>query len=123
MKNSLLVFLFLVLSIRGYSQCTLTVKISATSPAICSGTSTVLTATPSGGTGPFTYTWNTGETTPSITVNKATTYTVTVSDKTPGCQPFKQTITITASVTPDAPTVKNVIVCQNSAATLTATDP
>lgn len=122
MKKGLL-FFFLLLSLGGYCQCTLTVQISATSPAICSGSSTVLTATATGGTAPYTYTWNTGETTPSITVNKATTYTVTVSDKTPGCQPVKQTITITASVTPDAPTAKGAIVCQNTSAILNATAP
>jgi len=124
MRNSLFIFLFLLLSVRGFSQsCTLTVTISSSSPAICSGNSAVLTATASAGTAPYTYVWNTGETTPTISVNKAATYTVTVSDKTPGCQPVKQSITITASTIPDAPTVSGTTVCQNSSATLTATAP
>ena len=124
MKNSLLVFLLLLISVKGYSQsCTLSVSISSPSPAICSGTSAVLTANPSAGTAPYSYVWNTGETTQTISVNKTGTYTVTVSDKTPGCQPVKQSIVITASVIPPAPTAPGVIVCQNSPATLTATAP
>ncbi|MDB5136536.1 MAG: type sorting protein [Mucilaginibacter sp.] len=123
MKNGLLVFLFLILSFRGYSQCTLSVNLSSTSSAICSGNSTVLTATPSGGTAPYTYVWSTGEITSSITVNKAGSYTVTVSDKTTGCQPVKQNITITSANVPLAPTAAPQVVCFNSPATLTATAP
>ena len=83
----------------------------------------VLTASASAGTGPYTYIWSTGETTASISVNKPGTYTVTVSDKTAGCQPVKQNITIGTGVVPDAPTVKDVVVCPNSSATLSATAP
>ena len=124
MKNSLLVFLFLLLSYSTYSQtCTLNVNLSSTGTAICSGSSVVLTATPSAGTAPYSYVWNTGEVTQSITINKAGTYSVTVSDKTPGCQPVKQSITITSALIPDAPTANGAIVCQNSSATLNATAP
>ncbi len=123
MKNSLLVFVILLLSFRGYSQCTLSVNLSSSSAAICSGTAVILTASPSGGTGPFNYTWNTGEITPSISVNKAGTYTVFVSDKTPGCPQVTQSITITSSPIPSAPTVTDVVVCLNNSATLTATAP
>ncbi len=123
MKNSLLIFLFLVTAIRGYSQCTLSVSISSSGTAICSGSSVVLTATPSAGTAPYSYAWSTGEVTSSINVNKAGIYTVTVSDKTPGCQPVKQSITITSAAVPNAPTAANVVVCPNSPATLTATAP
>jgi gliding motility-associated-like protein len=56
-------------------------------------------------------------------VNKAGTYSVSVGDKTPGCQPVKKSIGITVSATPNAPTATSVIVCQNSPATLTATAP
>jgi gliding motility-associated-like protein len=123
MKNRLLICLFLLLSFKVYSQCTLNVTISQSAPSICSGTSVVLTATTSGGTAPFTYVWSTGDVTSSINVNKAGTYTVTVSDKTPGCQPVQQSITIGASPVPDAPTVASVVVCPNNSATLTATAP
>jgi gliding motility-associated-like protein len=123
MKNRLLICLLLLLSFKVYSQCTLNVTLSQSAPSICSGTSVVLTATTSGGTAPFTYVWSTGDVTPSINVNKAGTYTVTVSDKTPGCQPVQTSIIIAASPVPDAPTAANVVVCPNSSATLTATGP
>lgn len=123
MKIRILICFFLFISLRGYSQCTLTVALSQSSPAICSGTGVVLTATPSGGTPPYSYSWSTGEKSASITVNKAGNYTVTVSDKTPGCTPVKQSITVVAGTTPDAPTAKKVTVCSGSAATLTATAP
>jgi hypothetical protein len=124
MKNSLLVSLLILFAVvRGYGQCTLSVAVSSSNPAICSGTSVVLTATISGGTAPFTYAWSTGDVTSTTTINKAGTYTVTVTDKTPGCQPVKQSITITSAPVPNAPTAANVVVCPNSPATLTATAP
>jgi len=123
MKNSLLLFLLIFAAFRGYGQCTLTVSISSSSPNICSGTSAVLTATPSAGTPPYKYLWSTGETTSSISTNKSGTYTVTVTDNTPGCSPVKQSITIASGTTPNAPTAANVIACPNSPATLTATAP
>lgn len=123
MKIRILICLFLFISFRGYGQCTLTVTLSQSSPAICSGTGVVLTATPKGGTPTYSYSWSTGETNASITVNKAGTYTVLVSDKTPGCAPVKQSITVVAGTTPDAPTSKKVTVCSGSPATLTATAP
>ena len=48
----------------------------------CPGESVTLTANPTGGAPPFTYLWDTGETTQTISVTPAatTTYTVTVTD-------------------------------------------
>ncbi|MCR9172405.1 MAG: choice-of-anchor L domain-containing protein [bacterium] len=48
----------------------------------CPGEQVTLTAVPSGGASPYTFLWNTGETTPSITVTPGatTTYSVTVED-------------------------------------------
>lgn len=124
MHKQVLLFLFLLLSFTGYSQvCTLKVSVSSSGPSICSGTSVVLTANISGGTGPYTYIWNTGENTPSISVNKAGTYTVHVSDKTVGCQPVVQNIKITSIATPNAPSVSNQTVCPNTPATLVASAP
>src|SRR5665213_570926 len=123
MKIRLILCLLLLLSLQGYGQCTLAVTLSQSAPAICSGNSIVLTATASGGTAPYTYTWNTGQTTPSITVNKAGTFTVSISDKTPCCSPVNASTTVTASNTPNAPTAPGVIVCPNSSATFTATAP
>lgn len=124
MKCSLLTSLFLLLSYWGFSQpCTLKVTLSQSAPTICSGNNITLTATATGGTAPYSYIWSTGETTPSINVDKAATYTVSVSDKTPGCQPVKQSLTIVVSATPVAPTALGVIVCVNSPATLSAIAP
>lgn len=123
MKQRLLICLFLFLSLKVYSQCTLSVSVSSSSQTICSGNSVTLTATPSQGTPPYSYVWNTGETTASINVNKGGTYTVTVTDKTSGCQPVTQSISVTATTTPSPPTARGVTVCPNTSATLTATAP
>lgn len=123
MKKSLLAILLLFLSLAGYCQCTLTVNITSSSPAICSGATIVLTANVTGGIGPYNYVWNTGKTGQSIPVNKVGTYTVTVSDNTPGCTGVVKTITVTGAPVPAPPTASGVTVCPNSSATLTATAP
>ncbi|HEX3383875.1 MAG TPA: hypothetical protein VHS53_01740, partial [Mucilaginibacter sp.] len=125
MKNSLLLFLLIFLAaVRVSAQCTFTVSLSSSSPNICSGSSVVLTATPSGGgTAPFSYAWSTGETTSSISVSRAGTYTVTVTDKTPGCTGVPKNITVGSGVAPVPPTVTSVPACPNSPVTLTATAP
>jgi len=59
------------------------VAVDITGPTItCPGESVTLTANPSGGAPTYTYLWNTGETTQSITVTPGvtTTYSVTVTD-------------------------------------------
>src|SRR5438128_2475246 len=105
MKTSLIICLLLLISFRVQSQvCTLKAAISQSAQTICSGNSVVLTASTTGGIAPFTFIWNTGETTPSISVNKAGTYTVSVTDKTNGCQSVTQSLTIAAAPTPNAPT-------------------
>lgn len=124
MKIRSLIYIFLLFfSLRGYSQCTLDFSISQSEPTICSGNSVALTAKTTGGQAPFNYLWSTGETGASINVNKAGTYSVTVTDKTPGCQPLKKSINIISSISPEAPTAKNIIICTNTSATLTATAP
>ncbi|WP_162996740.1 Ig-like domain-containing protein [Mucilaginibacter kameinonensis] len=124
-KPLLILLLLLILtSFAGYSQtCTLNVSITSTATTICSGKSVTLTANTSGGTGPFTYVWNTGETTPTIDVNQGGNYTVTVSDKTPGCQPKVANFSVTAVASPTPPVVDPQAVCPNTAATLTAKAP
>ena len=54
--------------------------ISPFSATTCAGVAQTFTASASGGTGPYSYLWNTTATTPSITVSAAGTYTVTVTD-------------------------------------------
>lgn len=127
MNKPLLVLFFLILySLAGYGQsCTLNVTISSSAPNTCSGSKVTLTANPSGGSGSYTYLWNTGENTPSIDVNRAGSYSVTVSDKTSGCQPGKATFQLTAATTPNPPTIKDggATVCPGTPATLTAIAP
>ncbi|MDR6941875.1 Ig-like domain-containing protein [Mucilaginibacter pocheonensis] len=124
MHKKLLVLSFIIFSFTAYSRiCILDVTLSSSGSSICSGTSVVLTTKITGGTGPYNYVWNTGEKTPSISVNKAGTYTVSVSDNTPGCQPITKSITITSLITPNAPTAANQIICPNSYTTLKATAP
>ena len=49
--------------------------------AICNGVSTILTATPIGGTAPYAYKWSNNATTASITVATPNTYSVELTDK------------------------------------------
>ncbi|AYL96154.1 PKD-like domain-containing protein [Mucilaginibacter celer] len=117
-----ILFLFLALPFGLSAQnCALSVNISSPGTTICSGSSVVLTAATTAGTGPFTYLWSTGETGSTISANKAGTYTVTVTDKTTGCKAVAKGITLREASTPAAPAAKNAVVCQNSPATLTAT--
>lgn len=106
--------------VRAYGQCTLSVNLTATNNVICSGNPVNLIATPSAGTPGYNYAWSTGETTSTITVNKAGTYTVSVKDNTPGCQPVVKSIVIADGVAPPAPTVADEFACLNSLASITA---
>jgi gliding motility-associated-like protein len=123
MKGTLLGFIFLFSSFFAYSQCTLSVSIATSSSNLCPGSTMILTASASGGTAPYTYIWSTGETTANITVNKTGTFTVTVSDKTAGCQPVVQSFTVSNPANLSSPKVQSVIVCPNTPATFTVTGP
>jgi gliding motility-associated-like protein len=61
----------------------LSVNTTASATAVCFGGSSVLTANATGGTTPYNYSWSTGQLTPTLTVNPASTtsYTVFVNDK------------------------------------------
>ncbi|MFD2873808.1 PKD-like domain-containing protein [Mucilaginibacter ximonensis] len=120
MKKLLLVLILLISVAHLYGQCTLSVNLTATNNVICSGTPVTLIATPSAGTPGYTYAWSTGETTSSITVNKAGTYTVSVKDNSASCPSVSNSIIITDGATPPAPTVADVFSCPNSPATITA---
>ncbi len=60
----------------------LMVNLTADPASVCSGESTMLTAAVAAGTAPFTFEWNTGETTEQIVVSpdQDTEYSVTVTD-------------------------------------------
>jgi len=100
----------------------LSVAISSSGASVCSGNPVTLTATPSGGNPAYTYSWNTGATTPSITVSTAGTYTVSVNDQLSTCGATTKSITI-AATTPVPPTAPSVSICRGSATVLTATAP
>jgi len=121
MRNCLLAFALILLSLTGYGQCTMSVNISTSNPSICSGNAVTLTANISGGTGPFTFVWNTGEGSQSINVNKEGNYKVTVIDKTPGCSGVSANINVAVSPTPPAPSSPPKLTCFNTSATLIAT--
>ena len=96
-------------TIRIYTAPPLTVSVSPANAALCAGGSgtVTLTATVAGGQAPYKYSWNTGQTTPSITVNSAGTYSVSVSDSTIGCSPVVQTVKVETVPPLPVPTVSN----------------
>jgi gliding motility-associated-like protein len=111
-------------TIRIYTTPPLSIPISPANPAICSNTPITLTASPSGGNPPYTYSWSPGgETVAAKTVNVAGTYTVTVNDNTSGCAAVPQSITVTALPTPVAPTAAGTTICAGTIATVTASAP
>ncbi|HEY9533466.1 MAG TPA: hypothetical protein VIQ77_02985, partial [Mucilaginibacter sp.] len=112
-------------TVRVYTVTAMTVSVSPTNASICAGTSgnIILTATPAGGSTPYTYLWSTGETTPSITVTSPNTYTVSVTDNTSGCGPVTQNVTVATAPIPAAPTASGTTICSGSAGTVTATAP
>jgi gliding motility-associated-like protein len=110
-------------TIRVYTQPQMTVSITPLNPMVCPGgnTNLTLTATPSGGDAPYSFNWNTGQTTPSIIVNAAGTYTVTVSDSNSNCAAVSQPVTVTALPVPPAPAITtNSPLCAGSTLNLTA---
>ncbi len=93
---------------------TLTVATSVSAPC----TPTSATATPSGGTTPYTYSWSSGQTTATISGVPPGNYTVTVHDAT-GCLTSVKTVTIPPSVPPTV-TVNSPSICAGNTAVLTA---
>jgi hypothetical protein len=95
-----------------YTTPQITVAVTPAASTICAGSATTLTATASGGDGPYNYLWSTGETTPSITVNTGGVFTVAVTDI-HNCLPAIQSATITIAPVPNAPVVtSNSPVCE-----------
>ena len=103
----------------GRTCATLTVRpaleVGATDVTVCNGENGTLQATVANGTAPFSYSWNTGATTQSITVGSAGEYQVTVTDAN-GC-----TGQATAQLTVRAEVVVklgDVEICSGETATL-----
>jgi len=81
-------------TIRVYFNSTLGADIQPNDPVICTGGESIeLTGNGSGGSPPYTYLWNTGETTQNITVSGGGVYTLEVSD-TSGCPSAFDTIEV-----------------------------
>jgi gliding motility-associated-like protein len=124
MKVRICFLFFILINLNVFSQpSTYNLSIVSSQSSICSGSYVTLTANVSGSKGSFNYSWSTGETTPSIRVNKAGTYTISVWDNTGDFQPLSKSITISTSAVPNPPIVKSKIICQNGTATITATGP
>lgn len=95
-----------------------TPTVTVNNATICSGTSTILTA--SGGT---LYIWSSGQNTPTISVLPTinTNYTVTGINNTTGCFNTK-TVSVTVNATPTLTAVSNpTAICYGNSAILTAT--
>ncbi len=88
--------------------------ISANSPTICPSQTVVLTAS-----GATTYTWNTGQTTNTISVSPSSTTIYTING-TAGLCSGTQTTAVTVSSQPTI-SVANTTICAGNSATLTAT--
>lgn len=82
-------------TVRVYFNPTLAVQIVPQQPTVCFGSAgTLITASPSGGSPPYSYVWSTGATTSSIFVG-AGTYTVTLHDAS-NCPPTTASVTVTS---------------------------
>ena len=92
-------------------------SVSVSSAAVCSGGSATLTASPSGGTSPYTYSWTTGATTQSISVSAPAAYSVTVTDSKSVTASGSGTLTVNPRPTVS---VNSAAVCSGGSASLTA---
>jgi len=107
-------------TIRVYTTPQIAVAVTPATSTMCAGSTTTLTATASGGDGPYNYLWNTGETGPSITVNTGGVFTVSVTDI-HNCLPALQSATVSIAPVPNAPTItSNSPVCEGAALNLFA---
>lgn len=107
-------------TVRVYTVPPMTVAINPATPAICNGASVTLSSAVSGGNPPYAYSWNTGQTSTSITTSTPAAYTLTVSDNTVGCPAVQQVANVVAAPTPAAPTASGVTICSGTSATLNA---
>ncbi len=99
------------------------VGLSVTGAAtICIGQSTSINATPSGGTGPYTYTWDnslTGAGPHIVSPTVTTTYNVFVTDSI-GCNSQTQSVVVTVNPALTLNTITPVSACVGGTANLTA---
>ena len=95
-----------------------TVTISPANPELCAGGAVQLTATGSGGTQPYTFTWSNGDVGPSILVYSPGTYTVTITDAN-GCS-MSDSVYVTQVPGPTVTISGDPEVCPGGTTVLTA---
>jgi gliding motility-associated-like protein len=103
--------------------CTMTASAAGTNSTDCVTPNGSIALTINGGTAPYTYLWNNGETTQSLNGLSAGTYTVTVRDAN-GCTITSNAVTITNPSTTTASvsiSASATTVCTGTAITFTAT--
>jgi len=91
-----------------------------TTPDICSQDNGTGKANVSGGTSPYTYNWNNGQTTQTAKNLSAGNYTVTITDNN-NCPSITGTITISSSTALVVTTSKNLSICPGINSTISAT--
>lgn len=89
------------------------------SPEICTQSNGTAAANVSGGTGPYVYNWNNGQTKQTATGLIPGIYTATVTDNN-GCSPVVGTATVVASTALPITLSKNVTVCAGTSTLLSA---
>jgi hypothetical protein len=121
MKKSFFIIAFLAFFT---GLATAQVVVYVNSPFICSGTTAQLTATAYGGAPPYTYLWDTGDTTASIFVTPVitTTYHVTVSDQTAFPYTAQGTVTVEYYPAQPSPVSGNNNPCEGSVLTYCVTN-
>jgi hypothetical protein len=84
-------------------------SVTATANTVCPGTCATVTSIPTGGTGPYVYSWSTGATTQNINPCPAstTTYTVKVTDATSAIATTSVTVTVNPAITITATAILN----------------
>ncbi|MES2141116.1 MAG: PKD domain-containing protein [Bacteroidota bacterium] len=88
---------------------------------ICFGQTVTITANHTGGTAPFTYLWNTGETTQTLTNVQTGTHSVTVKGAAPGFCSSTASVTLSANPQIFVTTSPNNAITCSATATISAT--
>jgi sugar lactone lactonase YvrE len=100
----------------------LTTTVNTTNSVICSGNSSTLSASISGGTGPMSYSWSTGSTNPYIIVTPTTTTTFSVDINDGNSCTTSSQITITVNLLPPVTaTTSSVSICDGATGCLSGT--
>jgi len=98
---------------RVYTVAPLTAAITPVTPVLCAGDpNPVLTATPTGGSAPYSYIWSSGDTTAAITATSGF-YRVTVTDAT-ACSSVKDSVTVSTQPAATCNAGADGVICAGS---------